>query len=392
MDLNNKWIRGVLPSLLIHGSIGSVYAWSLLVNPIANYTGHSNQSIQFAFSLAIFFLGMSSAFGGKFVEKNIKNSSLVSMIFFVLGLLVTGVSVYAKSLVGIYIGYGFLMGIGLGVGYITPVKSLMMWFKDRKGLATGIAIMSFGFASLIASPLITYLLSKYSLPLTFVLLGIIYAIPMYIAHLIIKKPNMLSYPNEEYSEFKLLSMFKNIKFIAIWFMMYLNISCGLALISVASPMMAEKGLSIGLIATIVAVMGLTNGFGRLGFSTLADLFKDRTTVYKIIFTLSVLTVGLSILFPKTIVITLLVISACYGAGFSNLPSLLSDKFGMKNISAIHGLSLTAWAMAGLTGNQISAFVFNKTHGYSDVLFIIQIGYILALAICSIFIINKKNQS
>ena len=130
MAMNNKWIRGALPALLIHISIGSVYAWSLFVTRIADHIGKTQSSVQFAFSLAIFFLGMSAAFGGKIVEKNIHKSSLISCLCFCSGLLLTGLTVYLKSLPLIYIGYGCLMGIGLGTGYITPIKTLMLWFKD----------------------------------------------------------------------------------------------------------------------------------------------------------------------------------------------------------------------------------------------------------------------
>ena len=139
VKINNKWIRGALPAVLIHISIGSVYAWSLFVKPISQYINKSESSVQFAFSLAIFFLGMSAAFGGKIVEKNIKRSSLISCLCFCSGLLLTSIAIYLKSLFLVYIGYGVLMGIGLGVGYITPVKTLMLWFKEHKGLATGVS-------------------------------------------------------------------------------------------------------------------------------------------------------------------------------------------------------------------------------------------------------------
>ena len=159
----NKWINGAIPALLIHCSIGSVYAWSLFVNPIAQEISKSQSSVQFAFSLAIFFLGMSAAFGGRLVEHNIKKSLLISTLTFVSGIFLTGISIMYKSLIGIYLSYGCLMGIGLGIGYITPIKTLMMWFSDNKGLGTGIAITGFGFASAIASPLITFLLTHFSL-------------------------------------------------------------------------------------------------------------------------------------------------------------------------------------------------------------------------------------
>ena len=378
---NNKWIRGALPSLLIHCSIGSVYAWSMFILPISKQLSVSTQLIQFAFSLAIFFLGMSASFGGKLVEKNIKKSAIISTLCFCSGLLLTSLSIKYNNLIGIYIGYGFLMGIGLGIGYITPIKTLMLWFKEQKGLATGIAITGFGFASTIASPLITFLLTKLSISDTFYVLGIIYFIPMIIASLLIKKPSWYIEPIEK-SDFKVLSMFKNKIFIGIWVMIYLNISSGLALISVASPIMSEINIPITRISLIIAIMGIFNGIGRLLFSALSDKLKDRNNIYKFIFSLSAIMIVITIFFHSFIIVSLCIISACYGAGFSNLPSLLSDKFGMDNISKIHGLSLTAWAMAGLTGNQFSTFIKNTTGSYLNVLVILLITYIIGFLISS----------
>ena len=379
--LNNKWIRGALPALLIHCSIGSVYAWSLFVTPISKQLSVSTQLIQLAFSLAIFFLGMSASFGGRLVEKNVKKSAIISTLCFCSGLLLTSLSIKYGSLIGIYIGYGCLMGIGLGIGYITPIKTLMLWFKEQKGLATGIAITGFGFASTIASPLITFLLTKLSISNTFNILGVIYFIPMILASLLIRKPSWYIESNKK-SEFKLMSMFKNTTFIGIWLMIFLNISSGLALISVASPIMSEINTPITRIALIIAIMGIFNGVGRLLFSALSDKLKDRNNIYKFIFGLSAIMILITIFFHSFIIVSLCIISACYGAGFSNLPSLLSDKFGMDNISKIHGLSLTAWAMAGLTGNQFSTFIKNTTGSYLNVLVILLITYIIGFLISS----------
>ena len=388
MGIRNKIIRGAIPALLIHISIGSVYAWSLFVKPISEYIGKSPQQVQFAFSLAIFFLGMSAAFGGKLVEQNVKKSTLIGMICFCSGLFTTALSVYFKSLIGIYCGYGLLMGIGLGIGYISPIKTLMLWFKDNKGFATGIAVCAFGFASAVASPLITYLTNRFSLPKTFIVLGIIYIVPMFVAHLLIKKPEGYI-ETVDRSDFKILSMFKNKTFIAIWIMLYINISCGLALISIASPIMSELNISVVAITTVISIMGIFNGLGRIGFSTISDKFKNRILIYIIIFALSFITLCLTIKYPQLICIALVTISACYGAGFSCLPSLLSDKFGMQNISKIHGLSLTAWALAGLTGNQISGLIKSITGKYTKVFPILIILYLIGLTISIMFIVKNK---
>ena len=136
MGIRNKIFKAIIPALFIHLSIGSVYCWSLFVKPISDYTGFSTTQTQFAFSLAIFFLGMSAAFGGKFVEKSIKKSSILSALFFTVGLSLTGLAIYTKSLILLYLSYGCIMGIGLGTGYLSPVKTLMLWFKEQKDFSS----------------------------------------------------------------------------------------------------------------------------------------------------------------------------------------------------------------------------------------------------------------
>ena len=374
--LNNKWIRGALPAVLIHISIGSVYAWSLFVKHISTHIDQSESKVQFAFSLAIFFLGMSAAFGGKLVEKNIRRSSLISCACFCGGLFLTALAVYVKSLILIYLGYGVLMGIGLGIGYITPVKSLMLWFKEHKGLATGISVCAFGFASSAASPIITFLTNRFNLSTTFIILGCIYFVPMMIAHFIIKKPN--GWKETENNNFKSFSMFKDKKFVIIWLIVFLNISCGLALISIASPLLTELNVATNTITIVVSIMGVFNGAGRLVFSTASDKLKNRTNIYLVIAGLSILfaiITGVLRIIPFYFSI-LIVISACYGAGFSCLPTLLSDIYGMENISKIHGLSLTAWGIAGLVGNQMSSLIKNITGNYTNVIYLLVALYLI----------------
>jgi len=395
-NLENKWIRGAIPALLIHCSIGTVYCWSLLKGNIANYIGQSVNSVEWAFSLAIFFLGMSASFGGKFVEKNIHKSSLISTILFTLGMLGTGVSIYFKSLIGIYISYGVIMGIGLGIGYLTPVKTLMLWFKNNKGLATGIAVMGFGLAKVIASPIMQYLQQVTTIYNMFFILGGIYFISMFIGHLLLKKPKEYMEQITQTQKINYLEIIKNKTFIGIWLMFYINITCGLALISQEKDIYTYMGFTA--IAFASSLSAIFNAGGRLFFSTLGDKLKDRNTIYKIIFGLSIavtlatiLTNGVDNHFVLIVMALMLVINSGYGGGFSCLPPLLSDKFGMKNISTIHGLQLSAWSVAGLSGNQLSAYILTKTGSYNDVLYMLLGIYIVAMIISFVFVkSNIKN--
>lgn len=404
----NKWIRAAIPALLIHCSIGTVYCWSLVSETIVDYIGGgvTKGTIEWAFSLAIFFLGMSAAFLGPFVEKDIHRSSLVAAICFAVGMAGTGFFIQQKSVVGIFLCYGVIMGIGLGTGYLSPVKTLMLWFKEQKGLATGLAIAGFGLAKVIASPLMEFLQNKFGIVSMFYILAVFYFILMFTGHLLLAKPEGWEEPHEKSGE-SVLSILKNKTFIGIWLMFYINITCGLALISQEKSIVKAIGL-VSLVGLISSITAIFNAGGRLGFSTWADHMKDRNTVYKIIFVLSIVFTGLTILtqginngFAFLVIPLLFVVNAGYGGGFSNVPALLSDHFGMKSISRIHGLCLSAWAFAGLTGNQLATFIVNHTGGfiedahgnkinpvgYQNVLYFTFALYIVALLI-SLFLIPK----
>jgi MFS transporter, OFA family, oxalate/formate antiporter len=398
---DNKWIRAVLPALLIHCSIGTVYCWSLFKDDIATYIGKPVGEVEWAFSLAIFVLGMSAAFGGKFVEKNIHKSSLLSALFFVVGMAGTGFFIYQKSLIGIYFSYGVVMGIGLGIGYLTPVKTLMLWFEKQKGLATGLAVAGFGLAKVIASPLMEKLLGERNnegilvdatnIYTMFYILAGVYLVMMFIGHLLIKKPAGYEEESVQTQSFSYRKVLKNKTFIGIWLMFYINITCGLALISQEKGILAFIGFgAIGLVSSLTAIF---NAGGRLVFSSWADRLKDRNSIYKIIFISSFTAILLTILLDginnsiAILIITLLcVVNAGYGGGFSSLPPLLSDRFGLDSISTVHGLALSAWALAGLSGNQLSTFILEKTQSYDMVLYVIMALFTIATLI-SIFVVK-----
>lgn len=308
---------------------------------------------------------MSAAFCGNLVEKNVKISALISTLFFTLGMIGTGVSIIYNSLWGIYLSYGVIMGIGLGIGYLTPVKTLMLWFKRHKGLATGIAITGFGLAKVIASPGINYLLEITTVESMFFILGSIYFLIMILGMFLIKKPKISQeFIGEKFNIKKSLDIIFNPTYIAIWTIFFVNITCGLALISQEKSILLGSGY-MGDIAVIAALTAFFNSFGRFGYSTLSDKMKKRSIVYEIIFatcaSLSLLSVifGSTELFLSLVITTLLVCNLGYGGGFSTLPSLLSDKFGMKNVSVIHGFCLSAWAWAGLVGNNLGHYIISN---------------------------------
>ena len=420
----NKWVRAAIPALLLHCSIGTVYCWSLFSQSISEHIGFSKGAVEWAFSFAIFFLGMSAAFLGNFVEKDIHKSSLIATICFAAGMALTGYFIYyggehkgsTLALVGIYVSYGFIMGIGLGTGYLSPVKTLMLWFKDRKGLATGLAVAGFGAAKAIASPIMESLQKSVGIYKMFWILAGVYFVMMFVGHLLLAKPAGWHEPQGKGEKPSILAVLKTKpigNYIGIWLMFYINITCGLALISQEKMIVKCIGLaaSAGIISTFSAIF---NAGGRLGFSAWADTMKDRNTIYKLIFILSIAFTGLvmitqgikngegNTLLIIIVISLIMVVNAGYGGGFSNVPTLLSDHYGMGSISAIHGITLSAWAFAGLTGNQVASFIVSHTgtvktieyiedgvthtvevnpDGYQNVLYFTLALYVVALLLC-----------
>ena len=423
----NKWVRAAIPALLLHCSIGTVYCWSIFSQEIADYIGFSKGATEWAFSFAIFFLGLSAAFLGNIVEKDIHKSSLISTICFSAGMVGTGFFIWyggqnpgnILALIGIYICYGFIMGIGLGTGYLSPVKTLMLWFADRKGLATGLAVAGFGAAKAIASPIMQGMLAglgENGIWQMFLILACVYFVMMFVGHLLLKKPEGWHEPSGDEKKPSIIEVIKTrpiTNYIGIWFMFYINITCGLALISQEKAIVKCLGLaaSVGIISTVSAIF---NAGGRLGLSAWADTMKDRNTVYKIIFIVSIALTGVVILtggiangngnigLTALVLILIMAVNAGYGGGFSNVPTLLSDNYGMGSISALHGITLSAWAFAGLTGNQLATWIVNNfgepvevdgymvnPTGYQTVLYVTIVLYIVALLMSLFFVKSKK---
>ena len=403
--MNNKWTRAAIPALLLHGSIGTVYCWSLFKGEISTATGISKGTLEWAFSLAIFFLGMSAAFLGNFVEKDIKKASLIATICFVVGVVGTGLGVHLKSAVIILLFYGVIMGIGLGLGYLSPVKTLMLWFKDKKGLATGLAVAGFGAAKMVFSPVIEFLMAKFNVEIALYVLAGIWFVMMFLGHLFLKKPDGWVEPHERLTVgqfFGRFKIFKDVKFIGIWLVFYINITCGLALISQEKQIYGVLGIG-GAVALLSTITGLLNAAGRLGYSSIGDKFKDRNTVYKIILVSEIVMTAIA-LFSGAVsgkagtlgmiiaVALLFVVNAGYGGGFSNLPTLLSDVYGMGKISSIHGIALSAWAFAGLSGNQAAQFILDKTgNNYQNILIFTGALYVIAIVVDFLLIRGKAEE-
>lgn len=398
----NKWLI-VLAAIGIHISIGSVYAWSVLTKPIMQSMGFTLQQVTWTFSLAILFLGLSAGFLGSYVERfGPRRSGLVAACFFSTGMLGTAYALTQHSLTLMYLFYGVIGGIGLGTGYITPVSTLVKWFPNNRGLATGLAIMGFGFASLIAGPVMQLLIASYGLVANFVILGCVYFLVMTTSALYLEPPKMLPLVNEknkvsaiavqqEYpKQFTVQEAMHTWCFYALWWIFFINITCGIGLLAVASPMAQEViKMTPMAAASMVGIIGLLNGGGRIVWSTISD-YLGRANTYIIFFVIEIIAFYMlgdvqdSLIFQALIFI----IITCYGGGFSCMPAYLSDLFGMKQLSAIHGRILTAWGMAGIAGPLLLSVVYEQTHSYSFTLYLFSACFVLNLLVAVILKYKK----
>ena len=409
-----QFFHSILPAFLLSASVGQIYAFTNFASEISAYTGVAAPKVQFAFSLGIFFLGMGAAFFGTIVERNIKLSSIVGTALFISGLCVTSVAIDHKSAFLLYFGYGFLLGLGTGTIYISPVKTMMLWFPDNKAIAAAVPIISFGLGSTFSTllykgfsmgSLISFkgfydscgvTLTGTGISAVFLRYAAFYVVPMCIAILLLRKPSEWAKKDatrKPSDNFSYASLIKNAFFIRSWTFMLLNISAGLCLIPLAKQMMASDmvGYSDKLITIIVGLSGIFNGCGRFVFAWWSDRLAIRINIMLIICAISLGMMTLSF-FPVLIGLALLVINACYGAGFSVIPAILSDHYGMDNLSKIHGAVLSAWGVAGIIGNQTAMFVSKHFGGYYAVVVMLIIVYFLnALNVRALRTINQSNK-
>ena len=388
--MKNRWLIA-LSAIGIHICIGSVYAWSVLTKPIMQAMGFTLKETTWTFSIAILFLGLSAGFLGDYVEKyGPRKSGLTSTCFFGLGMFGTALALHLNSLPLLYLFYGV---IGLGTGYITPVSTLVKWFPNNRGFATGLAIMGFGFASLIAGPLMQILVAKYGLVQNFIILGCVYMVIMAASALYLEPPkasnggpsgiNVKSILPD--TQFTAKEARKTWQFYALWWIFFTNITCGIGLLAVASPMAQEVvKMTPMAAASMVGIIGLINGLGRIFWSTISD-YLGRSTVYVVFFLIQIFAFYALAETSSAFIFQLIVfvIISCYGGGFSCMPAFLSDLFGTKELSAIHGKILTAWGMAGIAGPLLLSWIRETTNSYSITLYFFSACFVVSLIIAGI---------
>ncbi|MUK87706.1 MFS transporter [Ornithinibacillus sp. L9] len=396
--VKNRWLIAA-SAVGVHLSIGSAYAWSVFTNPMVNQFGWDQTQVSTAFSIAIFFLGFSAAFMGRFVEKSgPRKSGMLAALFFGVGVAGSGLATATESLLLLYLFYGIIGGIGLGIGYISPVSTLVKWFPDRRGLATGLAIMGFGFAAMISGPAAASLIESVGISNTFFILGAIYFVVMTVSAQYLAPPPEGWKPKgftekqeadtakgkikEDLSQLTANEAIKTRRFWMLWFMLFINVTCGIAILAVASPMAQEiTGMTAIAAAAMVGILGVFNGGGRLAWASLSD-YIGRPNVYTAFFIIQIVAFFMLPYATNPLVfqILLFAILTCYGGGFASVPAYIGDLFGTKQLGAIHGYILTAWAMAGVVGPILLSLIYDSTNSYNVTMMIFGIMFVIAFAI------------
>ena len=398
--MRNRWFIA-LAAIGLHISIGSVYAWSVLTRPIMVDMGFTLSQTTWTFSLAILMLGLSAGFLGSFAEKiGPKKSGLLAMLFWVTGLFGTAYALSIHNLTLLYLFYGIIGGIGLGIGYITPVSTLVKYFPNRPGFATGLAIMGFGFASLIAGPLMQYLVAQVGLIDNFIILGVIYLVIMGASSLYLKAPQQ-KHPTRTTKDKSTMYVhnhgmlandaMKTWQFGALWWVFFINITCGIGLLSLASPMAQEAiGMTPAAAASLVGVIGIFNGGGRIAWSTISD-YLGRAQTYILFFIIEIVAFYLLAQTNSalTFQILILLIITCYGGGFACMPAYLADLYGIRQLSTIHGRVLTAWGLAGIAGPMLVSYFHEAGYGYTTALECFAALFVLNTIIAIILKIYSK---
>jgi MFS family permease len=384
-------------ALCVHLCIGQAYAFSVFNLPMTKLIGITKSApddwklteLGWIFSLAIFFLGVSSAVFGRWVEEGgPRRAMFTAACCWAGGFLISAVGVYAHTLWLIYLGYGVLGGIALGIGYISPVSTLIKWFPDRPGMATGMAIMGFGGGAFIASPLSVWLMHRFTTAThigvaeTFIVLGVVYFFFMIIGAIMVRVPapgwrpegytapaatQKLISKNDVY----VYDALKTPQFWLIWWVLCLNVTAGIGVLGQASAMSQEMfpgHITPVAAAGFVGLMSLFNMGGRFAWATTSDYIGRRNTY----FVFMVLGFFLYCAVPYTgsigsvvgFVCAFLIIISMYGGGFSTVPAYLKDMFGTRYVGAIHGLLLTAWSAAGIFGPVLVNYIreYNVNHG------------------------------
>lgn len=416
--------RWLIPpaALCVHLCIGQAYAFSVFNLPMSKLIGITQSApddwklteLGWIFSIGIFFLGTSAALLGRWVEEGgPRKAMFAAALCWGGGFVLSAIGVYIHNIWLIYFGYGVLGGFGLGIGYISPVSTLIKWFPDRPGMATGMAIMGFGGGAFIASPLSVWLMGRFSTPThvgvaeTFLAMGAIYFCFMMVGSAIVRvpapgwKPEGFVPPEQPKKLITTQNVYvyqalKTPQFWLIWWVLCLNVTAGIGVLGQASAMSQEMfpgHVTAVAAAGFVGLMSLFNMGGRFFWASMSD-YLGRKNTYFVFFALGTLLYAFvpytgSVGSVTMFVLGYAVIFSMYGGGFATVPAYLRDMFGTRYVGAIHGLLLTAWSMAGIFGPVLVNYIreYNITHGVAKAQAYNVTMYVMAVLLVVGFICN-----
>jgi OFA family oxalate/formate antiporter-like MFS transporter len=386
----HRWIIAV-GGILMQIALGAVYAWSVFRIPLSQTYGWTISQVTVAFELAILVLGFAAFVGGLWIRR--VGPRLVAMFAAVLYGLGTALAGISHSLTMLYLTYGVVGGVGLGLGYIVPIATLVRWFPDKRGMITGIAVAGFGAGALITAPIAQRLIASVGVSRTFVILGIAYFA------IVLLSATVMTNPPEGYApagfrpaasqrsgsavtDFTSRQAFHTWQWYGLWLTLFLNSTAGIAIISQAAPMAQEiSRVSGATAAAMVGIISIANGSGRFLWAWLSDA-AGRKAVFLVMFLLQ--SVAFLLLSQVSgfapLVLLSFVILLCYGGGFGTMPAFATDYFGAKDIGSIYGLMLTAWGAAGVVGPTLIAQVRQATGHYQGALRIMALVTLLSAII------------
>jgi MFS family permease len=374
----NRW-RIPIGAVAVHICIGSVYAWSTFNRPIQAL--FPDQPWWFSppyttFTTALVLLGLSAAFGGPWVERRgPRVAATAAALFFGLGLIIGGLGLAIRQPVVVFLGMGVVAGIGCGLGYISPVSTLVKWFPDRRGMATGMAIMGFGGGAFLAGYLNVFFMDRIGVANTVMTLGATYLAIMLVGSRLLERPPagwkpagwtpmpsrraMIADRSVSRNE-----AIQTVQFFLLWGILFINVTAGIGILAQASPMMQDMFHRTALqAAAVVSLISIFNASGRFLWASVSDYIGRRNT-YTIFFAVQFI---LFLLIPRLAAsgnwsvfeASLFIVFTMYGGGFATIPAFLADIFGPDNVGAIHGALLTSWSAAAVVGPVIITELSNR---------------------------------
>jgi len=365
--------------VLLQMTLGSVYAWSVFRTPLATQFGWSIPQITLTFTITILALSCAAFAGGLLLNRSgPRVVAVTGGVLYGLGVMLAS---FTERLEWLYVTYGLIGGLGLGLGYIVPVAVLLKWFPDRRGFITGIAVGGFGAGALVTAPIATVLIERVGVLSTFAWLGLAYLIAAPLAGWFMRNPRagevlydqaLRSPLRQTNANFTLRQALRTRQWWILWLILFLNVTAGISLISQQAPLYQElAGVSAAVAAGMVGLASIGNALGRVFWAWSSDHLTRRST-FMLLFLIQVALFWILPAMGSVAVLTLVafVILSCFGGGFGTMPASVTDYFGPQNVGPIYGLMLTAWGLASLCGPMLLAGMREATGSYEDALHII----------------------